>query len=220
MHRIGTWAASLYDDPLVFPQEVPTSEDPETLVAVAWYLETGVVHARYRGYTSSRFASGTPDEQMGHRELTDGTWSWPEGLLHYVLLHRVALPEAFTRTALGLEVNLPPADPADPESLWASWCQDQRTDAARILAASLRSQCDAECAAALEAHYSSVAASHGTSGTQCSWAGCCAQALRERALCARHLDEGSDQGAFYVDVPGRRDRYTDRYLATLGAPTA
>jgi hypothetical protein len=35
---------------------------------------------------------------MGSRDLSDGTWVWPEGLAHYVERHNVVLPEAFVHT--------------------------------------------------------------------------------------------------------------------------
>jgi hypothetical protein len=36
---------------------------------------------------------------MGCRDLTDGTWVWPEGLTHYVRVHHVALPASFLEHA-------------------------------------------------------------------------------------------------------------------------
>ncbi|MDP7034636.1 MAG: hypothetical protein QF752_09110 [Planctomycetota bacterium] len=47
------------------------------------------------GHTWCRFECGIPDERMAVGEGTDGVWYWPEGLSHYVMEHRVALPEAF-----------------------------------------------------------------------------------------------------------------------------
>lgn len=32
---------------------------------------------------------------MGHRDLTDGVYVWPEGLAHYVKAHAVRLPDDF-----------------------------------------------------------------------------------------------------------------------------
>jgi hypothetical protein len=32
---------------------------------------------------------------MGDSDLTDGTWLWPQGLVHYVAVHGVALPQEF-----------------------------------------------------------------------------------------------------------------------------
>ena len=33
--------------------------------------------------------------RMGDSDLTDGTWVWPEGLVHYVDAHRLPLPKEF-----------------------------------------------------------------------------------------------------------------------------
>jgi hypothetical protein len=36
---------------------------------------------------------------MGDSDLTDGTWLWPQGLVHYVKIHGVALPDEFVADA-------------------------------------------------------------------------------------------------------------------------
>jgi len=62
---------------------------------------------------------------MGHREFTDGTWVWPEGLVHYVERHGLPLPEEFLRT---IEENSgkPPqfgvsADTPIDREFWETW---------------------------------------------------------------------------------------------------
>ncbi|WP_419702732.1 hypothetical protein [Promicromonospora sp. NFX87] len=56
----------------------------------------------YRGMSSCRFCG----ELVGHREQTDGTYLWPEGLAHYVAEHDVRLPAEFVRHALGTAQDL------------------------------------------------------------------------------------------------------------------
>ena len=38
--------------------------------------------------------------ELGHRDRSDGTWVWPDGLAHYVAAHDVRLPARFVRHAL------------------------------------------------------------------------------------------------------------------------
>jgi hypothetical protein len=48
---------------------------------------------------------------MGDSDLTDGIWIWPEGLVHYVETHGLALPEEFVACARahdGKAPDLPP----------------------------------------------------------------------------------------------------------------
>ena len=78
---------------------------PQELVRQDWaggdklklvnYLKKGITFMQYRGYSTCRFECGVPMEQMGDRDLTDGTWVWPEGLWHYVEKHNIILPEDF-----------------------------------------------------------------------------------------------------------------------------
>ena len=62
---------------------------------VSVYLDSGVVCAEWRGLSFCRFDCGVDARSMGYRDLTDGTWIWPEGLSHYVSEHNVVLPAEF-----------------------------------------------------------------------------------------------------------------------------
>lgn len=108
----------------------------------------------------------------------------------------------------------------DPLFFWKSWCQARRTQTTRDLIASLRRQCDQECAEALEPYYEAVAATYGTQGTECSWRAGHARAVKGSALCARHLDWVTDDGAIHADFDGRSARYTDRLLTPPRRPDA
>ncbi len=206
---IGYWAASLYDE-LLLPQELPLCSDTTTLAAVVRYLRGGSWHETYRGYSWCRFDCGVPHEEMGSREFTDGTWVWPEGLVHYVEVHRVPLPDAFTQKALGLSVAPPRADLTDSLSFWKTWCQGQRSQATRDLVARLRTECDRDRSTALDAYYEEVTAAHGTSSAECIWKGCQARALEDIVFCARHWGHGAGHGG-----PGASGAVTSRYTRLL-----
>jgi hypothetical protein len=63
--------------------------------AVARYLRRGKTLRACHGFSWCRFRCGISDRRMGHRDLTDGVYVWPEGLAHYVQRHRVRLPDEF-----------------------------------------------------------------------------------------------------------------------------
>lgn len=95
--------------------------DPRDFVDPSWgrydrrqvqqYLEDGMVARVYRGMSSCRFCG----ELVGHREQTDGTYLWPEGLAHYVADHDVRLPAEFVRHALGTAHDL---EQRDVDTAW------------------------------------------------------------------------------------------------------
>ena len=58
---------------------------------VADYLTRGRTLVRYRGLSPCRFCG----RHNGSKELTDGTYCWPEGLAHYLSAHAVRLPDDF-----------------------------------------------------------------------------------------------------------------------------
>jgi hypothetical protein len=45
---------------------------------------------------------------MGNSDLTDGTWVWPQGLVHYVDEHGLGLPEEFVDQVLANKAVVPP----------------------------------------------------------------------------------------------------------------
>jgi hypothetical protein len=86
----ATWRA----DPARLIDE-GNSPDPMLLT----YLRQGRELAAWRGLSYCRLQCGIDDSEMGHRDFTDGTWVWPEGLVHYVERHRVRLPREFSDIA-------------------------------------------------------------------------------------------------------------------------
>jgi hypothetical protein len=45
---------------------------------------------------------------MGDSDLTDGIWVWPQGLVHYVDAHQLALPKQFIDHVLAHNGVVPP----------------------------------------------------------------------------------------------------------------
>lgn len=99
---IGYWRGSAPgDEALPDPRDhVDLSWDPAERATIASYLKRGLVAGTWRGYSDCRFRCGRPDEQMGHRDLTDGVYVWPEGYAHYVEDHGVRPPATFVAQAL------------------------------------------------------------------------------------------------------------------------
>ena len=81
---------------LVHPKRlIDPSLDPRVREGLAAYLQSGRLCNGYLGYSSCRFSCGIPDTEMGDCEMTDGTWLWPVGLVHYVSDHDLQLPTDF-----------------------------------------------------------------------------------------------------------------------------
>lgn len=88
---IGYWKSD--DEP-----DEPGWPDPRDFVDASWsaderrevaeYLSNGTVVVKSRGLSPCRFCG----RDNGHREFTDGTYQWPEGLAHYLWVHEVRLP--------------------------------------------------------------------------------------------------------------------------------
>lgn len=108
--------------------------DPQTLVrclgpivsdpAVVEYLQCGTQFELWRGYSWCRFECGAGFSELGHADLTDGIWVWPEGLAHYVSHHGLPLPEEFLATVrrAGTTVVNPLAVERNVDkTFWSSW---------------------------------------------------------------------------------------------------
>ena len=97
-HMIGYWrdnndpATANWPDPR---SQVDATWDPKERKRVIRYLKSGAKYAGSFGYSRCRFKCGIPDWKMGKYDLTDGTFVWPEGYAHYLLVHHVKPPERF-----------------------------------------------------------------------------------------------------------------------------
>lgn len=215
-HYIGFWAQTIYDDPLVFPQELPLCKDAALRLKLVRYLNAGTVHEIYRGWSYCRYRCGISGEKMGDSELTDGTWVWPIGLAHYVDTHHVSLPPEFVNTVMGLPTDPSLSKYTIPDGYWNAWSQQQRTQSNKHLVSQLREQCDHEYALMLEQEYESQARAAGTSSKKCIWRGCATSALKGRVFCARHLVAGDDEELNSSANP-QRAHYTDVFLESLAS---
>ena len=85
---IGYWKGDgerRWPDPRDF---VDASWSADERREVAGYLSNGTVVVEFLGLSPCRFCG----QHNGHREFTDGTYQWPEGLAHYLWVHEVRLP--------------------------------------------------------------------------------------------------------------------------------
>ncbi|MBW2529445.1 MAG: hypothetical protein JRI23_35035, partial [Deltaproteobacteria bacterium] len=104
LQMVGFWCdpSGLFDYPLAWPHpaELPqatwSAAQKESLLA---YLRGGAELIAYAGMSMCRFEDECGVRPCGTRDLTDGTWLWPDGLEHYVEAHGIVLPEALVARA-------------------------------------------------------------------------------------------------------------------------
>ena len=104
---IGYWGDAQQSDlphPSVF---VDLSWDADEREAIAYYLGRGVLARAYMGYSPCRLCD---KRDNGNLEFSDGTYVWPQGLVHYVTEHGVRLPAEFVQHAFATEERLGSAD--------------------------------------------------------------------------------------------------------------
>jgi len=183
---IGYWITSLKDDKFPPPQELISDYDTVTRQAIADYLDAGSEIAAYRGTSWCRFFC---DHPMGHRELTDGQWVWPEGLSHYVRDHHVRLPDEFRAS---VQFGFPATAPIKNESrldlpdetFWIAWCNEHRSNSLKSQLQLARRRADAEAHQIIADQVLEREKSEGLSEDTCQWSACNNLALAERSLCA------------------------------------
>ena len=93
-HRIGFWYSE--QEPWL-PRPRTTVWPPEHQRKVVEYLKRGQVKDRYFGTSHCRLCDRSDN---GSADYSDGTYTWPEGLAHYVEAHSVELPGDFVQHAL------------------------------------------------------------------------------------------------------------------------
>ncbi len=89
-------------------EEQPTLPDPALFIDEDWdktekqsvidYLKKGETLAVYRGWSWCRFGC---TDGCGSADMTDGTYIYPEGLVHYIEKHHVRLPIDFVNHIYG-----------------------------------------------------------------------------------------------------------------------
>lgn len=112
---IGYWhsdQAPHWPDPARF---VDPDWDPLQRATISNYLRTASIPCAAAGFSWCRFRCGA--RALGSAEHTDGTFVWPEGLVHYVESHNVRLPDEFIQHILACGTPAPaglsPETPVD-----------------------------------------------------------------------------------------------------------
>ncbi|MBL9077529.1 MAG: hypothetical protein JNL08_08500 [Planctomycetes bacterium] len=126
---VGWWFRDEAPGPLPRPQLLVRPWQPAERAAVVAHLRAGKVLETYPEPSYCRFACGAAD--MGRADLSDGTFVWPEGLVHYVTEHSVALPARFVAHALQGAGAAPPRLPKPRFGLydvapWLAWARAER----------------------------------------------------------------------------------------------
>lgn len=84
--------SSLLDSHLLDPKTlVDHNWDTDVRAAVINHLKNGRKNHGWLGHSKCRFC----DCDNGSWDMTDGTYVWPEGLVHYIIEHGVRLDEEF-----------------------------------------------------------------------------------------------------------------------------
>lgn len=116
---LGYWcsdSAPHWPDPRWFIDE---DQDPEIQAHVVKYLQSGKAFVAACGLSPCRPCG----RANGCAEQSDGYYSWPSGLAHYVEAHSVRLPDRFVEHVLA---NLPALPPPDIDSeIDTSWWRSQ-----------------------------------------------------------------------------------------------
>lgn len=126
---VGWWFNEQAPSGLPRPQLLVAPWPADQRDAVAAHLRAGRVLVTYPDASFCRFACGETD--MGRADLTDGTYVWPEGLVHYVAQHDVRLPEPFVAHAMAHRAGLPPFRLPKPAfglydtGPWQRWARQQ-----------------------------------------------------------------------------------------------
>ena len=106
--------------------QMPNFPNPGAFVDETWdqherarivrYLQSGLVVAATAGTSWCRFRCGISN--VGSAELTDGIYSWPEGLAHYVDKHNVRLPYEVVKTMLSIRKKSPVDHTTEADWTW------------------------------------------------------------------------------------------------------
>ena len=200
LKAIGFWITSLEDERRPAPQELVGVMPADQRARLANYLATGMTHESYLGLSWCRFGCGIDSARMGSRDLTDGTWVWPEGLAHYVRDHDILLPEEFAAHALSkvkprlpgwpdddIEIVSAPreTEPVDHE-YWQRWSSSRRAPQLLDSLRSGRRAAEALAAADRSKELQSLVAKRGLADTSCIWKDCGQKALAGLYVCAEH----------------------------------
>lgn len=121
LEAVGYWFNDRAPSAYPRPKRLVGAWDPAERSSVVAYLRAGDELESYRGTSYCRFECGTPSDQMGSLDLTDGRFAWPEGLPHYVEAHDVRLPDHFIAHALAGAPRTPPSVRRIDDAPWFAW---------------------------------------------------------------------------------------------------
>jgi hypothetical protein len=212
MNIIGYWIESLYDDRFLAPQEVSGKLSTDLVDVVSNYLKAGHALFYYGGFSFCRFFCHDSQDvddwwssnANGSRELTDGYWVWPEGLIHYVEEHKVDLPKAFLSDVLHGKAQDKSAQSRETIEfqinnnieiqrsldVWLEWCRQNQDPTFRKQLLLMREKAEPMAEAALrdklQKQCTKLNAKYGLSKTNCLQAGCNEYALAGQVFCAIH----------------------------------
>lgn len=185
LRLIGYWMEGITDEGLFPPQEFVRDQDPKLRQKIADYLDRGEVRTGYRGLSYCRFCN----IDNGSYELTDGYWTWPEGLSHYIRKHGVVLPEEFNEHVLSGVPPLAPTPEWETEgpdlTFWKAW--GARNVSARHLdhIAKVRAEAAEKAERRLAAAVAECETSKGLSDKKCQWRDCNNRAMMGKPICCR-----------------------------------
>lgn len=191
LHLIGYWKESL-GDAYPLAEEVVGALPAHQRDAVAKYLEGGRLSIwTFMGHSKCRL--GCPGAN-GCQEQTDGKWIWPSGLVHYVRVHGVALPEEFVEDAcraapVAGEPSL--GDVVSDTNLWIEWARRRRRPEVEALLRSAYDELLRASAAARDAEVESLVERFGLGDRPCATDRCGRRALSRSLFCGHCVLERS-----------------------------
>jgi len=195
LRLVGYWKEHL-DDELPFPQELERENDSNVRERVATYLDAGTRRLGYMGYSFCRYGCS---KHNGSCELTDGKWTWPEGLSHYVRTHTIALPpELVADACAGERRALLGAADAKIEvdlSYWIGWARAFRQPRIERMLVEARATVTRTVEGAWELHAARLQQLRGVGERTCVWAGCGRLALKHSAMCGLCVARQNDTTA-------------------------
>jgi hypothetical protein len=182
LRRIGYWKESL-DDAYPLAEEVVGALPAHQRDAVAKYLEAGRFSIWvFMGHSTCRL--GCPGAN-GCREQTDGKWIWPSGLVHYVRVHGVAMPEEFVEDACRAApvACQPSLEDVSDMNLWIEWARQRRRPEVEAFMRSANDELLRASAAARDAEVASLVERFGLGDRPCATEGCGRRVLSGSLFC-------------------------------------
>ena len=108
---MGYWQTEEPESDLPHPRDfIDASWDAEERDRVIAYLYSAYILRGWLGPSSCRLGCPLFTEDMGNKDLTDGTWHFPEGYAHYLRHHGLKPDEAFLEHVRRMGYRIPDFD--------------------------------------------------------------------------------------------------------------